>query len=161
MQSDDEVATLERRKAAFDGFYEQLIPALVEFVGRLGIQPAHEVLNQAAQYVPHVSTAVRDLAVEDGQDRVWLLTRMGYFIGEYFAQKYGGCWYVNDIEGSRYFARYVVGRFSRLDASSAMIDPFEVAQAYVDTKPPRQLEALISEVEAELAKTTKRHPLGR
>ncbi|MGE8453063.1 MAG: hypothetical protein ACN6OP_21085 [Pseudomonadales bacterium] len=141
---------LEKRKSEFDLFYKELIPALVEFVGRLGIQPAHGVLNHAVQYAPYLTSALRDMTVDDEQDRTWFLTRMGYFIGEYFAQKYGGCWYVNDAEGSRYFARFVVGRFARIGKPDVMIDPFEIAQAYVDVKAPRQLDALLSEVEAHL-----------
>lgn len=145
-----DISILENRKSDFDGFYENLIPALVEFIGRLGIQPAHEVLNNAVQYVPSLSLALRDLKVDDEEDRIWLITRVGYFIGEYFSQKYGGCWYVNEVEGSRYYARYVVGNFSRAKNDAIMLDPFEFAQAYVDTKEPRHLEGIISEVEGEL-----------
>jgi hypothetical protein len=150
MHSNDALV-LEKRKSEFDDFYKGLIPALVEFVDRMGIRPAHEVLNHAVQYAPHLASALRDMTVDDEQDRIWLLTRMGYFIGEYFAQKYGGCWYVNDIAGSRYFARFVVGQFARLGKPGVMLDPFEVAQAYVDTKAPRQLDMLLSEVETQLA----------
>lgn len=150
MHSND-VLTLEKHKSEFDDFYKGLIPALVEFVGRMGIQPAHEVLSHAVQYAPYLASALRDMAVDDEQDRIWLLTRMGYFIGEYFAQKYSGCWYVNDVAGSRYFARYVVGQFASLSKPGVMLDPFEVAQAYVDAKAPRELDMLLSEVEAQLA----------
>lgn len=141
---------IDKRKGELEDFYRALIPSLVEFVDRLGVKPAHEVLNQAMRFAPHVSTALRDLPVSDEQDRIWLLTRVAYFVGEYFAQKHGGCWYVNDIEGSKYFGRYVVGRFPSFHRPTLMLDPFEVAQAYVDTPPPRQLDDLLAEVEAEL-----------
>ena len=141
---------LIKRKAGFDAFYNELIPALVDFVRRIGIQPAHEVLNHAVQYAPYLARALRDMEVDEEQDRMWLLTRMGYFIGEYFVQKYGGCWYVNDVEGSRYFARFVVGQFARIDKQSLMVDPFEVAQVYVDARAPRDLDVLLSEVEVQL-----------
>ena len=117
----------------------------------MGIQPAHQVLKQAAQYVPYLSRALEQMAVNGEQDRIWLLMRLGYFIGEYFVQQYGGCWYLNELAGSRYFGRYVVGRFSRLGDAAAMIDPFLVAQVYVDTPVPRQLEKLLAEVEVELS----------
>jgi hypothetical protein len=148
----EQTVLLEKRKAGFGQFYQQLIPALVEFMDKLGIQPAHEVLKQAVQFGPPVERAVRDLVVKDGQDRTWLLARMGYFIGEYFAQKYGGAWYVNEIEESRYFARYVVGKFNGLHDPKPMIDPFQIAQTYVDTPPPRTLEKLLAEVDAELTR---------
>lgn len=141
---------IEKRKGEFEDFYKGLIPSLVEFVDRLGVKPAHEVLNQAMQFAPHLNAALRDLQVSDEQDRIWLLTRVAYFVGEYFAQKHGGCWYVNDIEGSRYFGRYVVGRFPSFQKPTLMLDPFELAQAYVDTPPPRNLEDLLAEVDSEL-----------
>ncbi len=149
----EDVALLEKRKAGFGEFYQALLPGLVEFVGQMGINPAHEVLKRAEQFAPLLDRALRDMAVADAQDRSWLIMRMGYFIGEVFVQKYGGCWYVNDIPGSRYFARYVVGKFSKLGNAASMLDPFQVAQVYADSPVPRGLEKLISEVDAELAKS--------
>ncbi|WP_426321947.1 hypothetical protein [Pseudoduganella sp. R-43] len=146
-----DMATLEKRKAGFNEFYGELMPVLVDFVGKLGIQPAHEVLNHAAQFAPYVEQALQDMLVADEGDRAWLLTRMGYWVGEYFVQEFGGCWFVNDIPGSRYFSRYVVGKFAKAKDQAMMIDPFEIAASYVDTPPPRRLTALLAAVAAELA----------
>ncbi|MDQ0610652.1 hypothetical protein QFZ83_004823 [Variovorax sp. W1I1] len=146
MRDQDEV--LERRRAELEDFYKGLLPALVDFVDRLGIGPAHEVLNHAQQFAPHVETALRDLAPADEDDRTWLLTRVAYFVGEFFVQKHQGCWYVNDVKGSRYFARYVVGRFPRMPNSGTMLDPFEVARAFVDSACPRRLSDFLEEVDA-------------
>lgn len=151
MQS-EKTLLLDQRKLAFDDFYNELIPVLVEFVGQMGINPAHEVLNHAEQFALPLGAALRDMVVNGEEDRIWLLTRVGYFVGEYFTQKYGGCWFVNDIEGTRYFCRYVVGRFSTLDNLNSMVDPFEVAQGYVDSGVPRQLDELLAEIELELTK---------
>ena len=104
----EEMPTLEKRKAGFEQFYKELMPVVVDFVGKLGINPAHEVLKRADEFVPYLDRALQAMVVADEQDRAWLLTRMGYFIGEYFVQKHGGCWYVNEVQGSRYFGRYVV-----------------------------------------------------
>jgi hypothetical protein len=150
-----EIDLLQQRRAGFDPFYEELMPALVDFVERAGIKPGYGVLRQASLYVEHLTQALSGLAVSSEEDRTWLLARVSYFIGEYLVQKYSGCWYVNDIEGSRYFARYVVGRFSALNNPVPMVDPFEVAQVFVDTPPGRQLDALLGEVESELAGMNK------
>ena len=144
-----EDALIESRKADFGQFYQELLPALVEFIDGIGIKPAHTVLTQADQYLPYLELALREMTVAE-DDRSWLLTRMMYFIGEYFAQKHGGCWYVNDIAGSRFSGRYVVGKFAGFSDKNLMVDPAEVAQAYVDTAVPRQLSPLLSEVEAGL-----------
>lgn len=151
----EEHSLLERRKAGFDEFYRALIPSVVEFVEKMGISPAHEVLKHADRFAPHLDHALQNVVVANDQDRSWLLMRMGYFIGEYFAQRYGGCWYVNEIHGSRYFARYVVGQFSRLDNAALMLDPFQIAQDYVESPVPRQLKKLLDEVDAELTKRSK------
>ncbi|MGN8064571.1 hypothetical protein ACTJK4_23180 [Ralstonia sp. 22111] len=154
----EEMLLLEKRRAGFQQFYQELMPVLVDFAEKLGISPAHEILRHADQFVPYLDKALQSMAVADAQDRSWLLTRMGYFIGEYFVQKYGGCWYVNDIQGSRYFGRYVVGRFARLNSSTPMLDPFLVAQDYVDAPVPRYLEKCLTEVDVELVQVSKGNP---
>jgi hypothetical protein len=151
----EEMLLLEKRKAGFDQFYQELMPLLVDFAGKLGINPAHEVLKHADQFAPYFDQALESMVVANEQDRTWLLTRMGYFIGEYFVQKYGGCWYVSDIQGSRYFGRYVVGRFCRLNNPIPLLDPFLIAQAYVDAPVPRHLVKSLAEVEAELAQAKR------
>ncbi|MFZ4878778.1 hypothetical protein ACL9RI_27145 [Janthinobacterium sp. Mn2066] len=143
----EEMLLLERRKKNFAQFYEELSAALVDFIGRLGIQPSHAVLTHAPQFAHHVSQATQDFQVESEGDRTWLAARMSYYIGEYFVQKYSGCWYVNDIPDSRYFARFVVGKFNIADRGELMVDPFQVADAYIAEPPPRALGKLLAEVE--------------
>ncbi|MDR6522202.1 hypothetical protein J2789_004892 [Variovorax paradoxus] len=146
----DENLLLARRQAEFEDFYKGLLAALVDFVDRLGIRPAHEVLNHAQQFAPHLETALCDLAPADEDDRTWLLTRVAYFVGEFFVQKHKGCWYVCDVNGAKYFARYVVGRFPRVPNGGIMVDPFEVAQVFVDSARPRRLSDFLEEVETAL-----------
>lgn len=147
----EEKLWLEKQNAGFDEFYENLMPVLVDFVEKLGIDPAAEVLRHAVQYAPVVGQALEQMAVVNDHDRSWLLTRTGYFVGEYFTQKYDGHWFVNEIPNSRYFGRYVVGQFAQLNNAALMLDPFQVAQAYVDTAIPRQLEPLLASIDSELA----------
>lgn len=44
-----------------------------------------------------------------------------------------------------------MGRVTGLGNNLAMLDPFQVAQAYVDEPAPRNLEKLLATVDAELA----------
>jgi hypothetical protein len=147
---------LEKRKANFTRFYEELIPVLVEFIGQMGITPAQEVLHHAVQYASYLGKALEQIVIANEGDRLWLTTRVGYFVGEYFAQKYAGHWYVNDICGSRYYARYVVGKFANLGNHAAMIDPFAVADVFVKQQVPRELQRLLSEVDRELMSFEKK-----
>jgi hypothetical protein len=70
--------------------------------------------------------------------------------GEYFVQKFHGCWTLNDIPGSRYFARYVVGQFQAAKNLQMMLDPFDMAIEYVDAPIPRQLQTLLDAASIEL-----------
>ncbi|UUZ49420.1 hypothetical protein LP420_03625 [Massilia sp. B-10] len=138
-------ATPVERQARFALFHAELAPVLVDFIDVLGIEPPREVLTQAVQYLPYVERALQDMAIADADDRSWLLARMMYFIGEYFAQRYNGEWFVNETPGSSLFGRCVVGKF-RLHGAN-MIDPFEIASAYVDLPCPRKLSDLLADIE--------------
>jgi hypothetical protein len=146
-----QAATPVERQAKFDNFYAELAPVLIDFIDALGIEPAQEVLKQAGDYLPYVEKALQDMAIADEEDRKWLLVRMMYYIGEYFAQQYGGYWFVNETKGSRMFGRCVVGKFRSFPNSSLMVDPFEIASSYVDLPCPRLLAHLVAEVEMGLA----------
>lgn len=146
-----QAATPVERQQKFDHFYAELAPVLVDFIDVLGIDPAPEVLKQAGQYLPFVEKALQDMAIADDEDRKWLLVRMMYFIGEYFAQQYGGYWFVNETPGSRLFGRCVVGKFSKFAKGNLMVDPFEIAQTYVDSPMPRRLSGLVAGIESGMA----------
>jgi hypothetical protein len=45
---------------------------------------------------------------------------------------------------------FVTGRFSRLSNQSAMVDPFEIAVAFVHSSMPRSLNQLLQELNEEL-----------
>jgi len=142
----DKLILLQTRKANFEKFYEEMIPVIVEFVGRLGIQPAHQVLNHAEEFVPYVARTLQDLEVSE-EDRIWLLTRVGYFIGECIVQKYSGCWFVNDDSSSSSFAHYVVGKFQRVRSEQTIVDPFHFAKMYVNEPAPRHFDKIFAEVD--------------
>ena len=76
----------------------------MNFVERLGIQPAHEVLTNAAEYLPYIDAAMRTIVIRD-ESWQWVKTMLGYFIGEYFVQGHAGCWYVETRPESPHFCR--------------------------------------------------------
>lgn len=146
-----QAATPVERQASFDHFHAELAPVLIDFIDALGIEPAQEVLKQAGDYLPYVERALSEMAIADADDRTWLLVRMTYYIGEYFAQQYGGHWYVNETPGSHVFGRCVVGKFGKLANGTLLVDPYEIASSYVDLPCPRPLVSLVAEVESSLA----------
>jgi hypothetical protein len=148
--SDEERAAVDRRKQEFDHFLNERMPVLTDFMKRLGLPNAPLVLVEAKKFVPALDQWMRSQAVAS-EDRTWILTRLGYFIGEYLVQRHRGCWFVNEIPDSRFFARYVVGNFANVAKPNAMVDPFAVADAYLSVPPGRSLTSMLNTVEQELA----------
>ena len=108
------------------------------------------VVAEPDRFVLPVDAFMKEQLVES-QDQAWILTRLGYLIGEYLVQKFGGCWYVNDIPDSRFFARYVVGRFARIKNQNVCVDPMAVADEYLSEPPGRSLVATLKKAEDEIA----------
>ena len=71
-------------------------------------------------------------------------------IDSFLAQR---SWFLNEIPDSRYFLRYVVGRFAGAPNPAAMVDPFQVADVYLSRPPGRSLSAIVSQVEDELRRS--------
>lgn len=65
----EEMLLLEKRKAGLTQFHNELMPVLVDFVAKLGVSPAHEVLKHAPQFAQHLDQALQTMTVADEQDR--------------------------------------------------------------------------------------------
>ena len=133
---------LEKRKNGFDAFRKERMPILHGFAEILGCENPHEILIAPEKFLYYIDGYMEMQDVTNA-NRTWLLTRIGYFIGEFLISKFGGCWMVDEGVGSKTFARYVVGEFE--GEAEKVIDPFFFAQTYVDTPPPR---SLIEQVDA-------------
>lgn len=138
-----------RRRAGMDAFLAGRMPVLSEFAQRLELRDPPLIGADPERYLPSIDAYMKDQVVGP-EDRVWILTRLGYLIGEILVQRLSGSWFLNDIPDSRYFLRYVVGRFAALPNPAAMLDPFQVADAYLSQPPGRSLSAIVKQVEEEL-----------
>lgn len=147
-----EKTELAHRRASFDRFLEERMPVLTDFMERLELPHAATVLTEADKFVPPLEQWMKNQVVTPDH-RVWILTRLGYFIGEYFVQRLSGCWSLNEIPDSRFFARYVTSKFARLANPNVMIDPFNVADVYLSELPRRNLSSILTDVEAELRRS--------
>jgi len=143
-QMETEEQLLKRKTAGFPKFHAERIPVLREFAEDIDLPNPTGIVDSPYAYVAGIEGFMRDQVVED-DDWVWILTRIGYFIGEVLAKQLGGRWFVNDTYGMPTFARYVVGEFSGIANRNALIDPFEVAIDYLRTPPPRDLRSLMDE----------------
>ena len=145
-----EAFMLEKRNAGLEAFLIERMPVLTDFMERLNVGDPALVLVEAERYLPSLDKWLKDQCI-DSSDRVWLLTRLGYFIGEYLVQRLGGCWLLNDVPDSKTFGRYVVGRFVKVSNGNAMVDPFAVADECIGNPPGRSLISLLSSVEIAIA----------
>jgi hypothetical protein len=142
--------TLEQRRANFDRFLQERMPVLVDFVERLQLPNPQLVIAEPDLYLQAVSDFMQDQIVMP-EDRVWVLTRLGYFIGELLIQRFSGCWHVDEDPESRFFTRYVVGQFARVPRPTSRVDPFAVADAYLSEPPRRNLSKSVEEVMREIS----------
>ena len=145
----DEKDNIDRRKRGFDSFLADRMSVLTDFMQRLELPNPALVLVEADRYLPALDQWLKDQVIEPS-DRIWILTRLGYFVGEYLVQKFGGCWFLNEVVDSMYFGNYVVGRFAGISNINAMVDPFSVANTCVAEPPGRSLSMLLKIVEEEI-----------
>ncbi|MCC9657975.1 hypothetical protein [Rhodopirellula halodulae] len=119
---------------------------LVDFCTSLELPDPHLVLNDPTPFVPPINqwVAAQNAAELSRDDHVWLATRVGYLIGEYFVCRYSGCWFVDDNPDSSWFAHFVVGQFPR--HGSARIAPMQMATELVESS--GDLEAYLGDASA-------------
>jgi hypothetical protein len=139
----------DRLRIALDQFLAERMPVLADFANRLELTDPVIIVADPEKFLQPIDEFMRYQILEP-EDRVWILTRLGYFIGELLINRLGGCWFVNEIPDSRYFLRYVVGRFPSIGNANAMIDPFYVADVYLSQPPGRSLSMFLDQVTEEL-----------
>ena len=140
---------IEARKSQFQSFLAERMPVLVDFAERLGFAEPYRILNEPERFLPGLDAWLQRQEVSSN-DRAWLLARLAYYVGEYLVVRYSGSWSVNDIEGSRYFGRYVVGNFAKVSNRHAQVDPYEVVVDVLRTSPSTSLAVVLKQVGEEL-----------
>lgn len=147
--SSEETELLRRRSEQLASFLSERMPVLADFAVSLELDDPPTMVADPGRYVPSVDAFIRNQVVEEA-DRPWIVTRLGYLIGEVLIQKFRGHWFLNDLPDSRYFGGYVVGQFTGLSNPCAMIDPFEFANAIIALPPGRSLRNSLAELERDL-----------
>jgi hypothetical protein len=141
----------DKRLQNLSAFLSERMGVLADFAERLELQSPASIVLDPERFLPSIDVWIKGQVVADKDDRVWIVTRLGYFVGELLIQRMdGGSWFLNESPESRYFLDYVVGRFPGLRNPNALVNPFEVADAFVGSNPPRDLVGLVAQVEGEL-----------
>ena len=148
--TEQEQSLLRRREEAFEQFLADRLPVLADFMDRIEVPNGARVVVEPDRFVAAIDAFLRDQTIAD-EDRSWIHVRVGYFIGEWLIQRFGGHWFVNRLPDTRYFGRYVVGRFSSAGNHDAMVEPFLVAEAYLSESSGRCLSRMLDELASEVA----------
>lgn len=135
---------LNAKRRGLEPFLAERMPVLVDFAESLGASEPHRILNEPHLFAQGISDWLAQQTVRE-EDRPWLMSRLGYFVGEYLVMRYRGAWFVNEVAGSKSYGRYVVGQFSGVPNTNALADPFEVAAAALE-QDAGSLQSLLAEV---------------
>ena len=140
---------IQRRKTELDKFVTESFSVIVDFADRLGTNEPHKVLTDFNCLKDFIFVTVNDFMksqVVEQNDRIWIIARIGYLLGEYFKEKYSGYWTVNENRNSKQFGHYVI--FAKSPNTNAMypIDVFSAAAEFID----QNLTSLIKEIEEEI-----------
>src|SRR5215211_1880800 len=95
-----EQETLQKRRQGFDGFVHEVTPILVDFADRLGLENPNTIADKPDDFLDPIDDFMKGQIIEE-EDRVWTITRLGYFIGQVLIQRLGGEWLLNEHPGSR------------------------------------------------------------
>ncbi|MCP4083071.1 MAG: hypothetical protein GY743_22860 [Planctomycetaceae bacterium] len=141
---------IEKQKERFDLFREERMPVLHDFSEKLGFQDAHEILINPAAFLEPISNWLSEREISE-DTKNWIIVRIGYFIGELFVEKHGGCWSVCEASSSRYYGHYVVGEFSSFNNPNALFAPMEAAFELANQPKGRSISAIVNEIEVGLS----------
>lgn len=120
-----------------------------DFIASLELPEPELVLADAKSFLALLDRWLANQTIAS-DDSDWLLTRIGYYVGEYLVQQLSGCWLLCETPDSPLFGRYVVGQFGKVDNLRAIADPFAVAARLVDQPTGRSLTAMIGHVVREI-----------
>lgn len=140
---------LAKRRDNFEKFLAERMSVLAEFAKTLGFENPNYIVASPSAYLSDIDCFMKNQIITD-DDKVWIKVRLGYYIGELFIEKFGGCWFINELPNTRFFLRYVVGKFTHFENQNIMFDPFEVIETYLNLPVGRSLENLILEIENEI-----------
>ncbi|MDR3406138.1 MAG: hypothetical protein P4L99_26870 [Chthoniobacter sp.] len=145
--TEEQRAVLERRKASFDAYFGESMPALVDFCTRLKLPEPYRVVNSPSVFLGAIDAWLAGPAQTSAstpEDRTWLAARLAYYTGYLLTERFGGNWFVDENPQSRYFARYVVGQFAHRPA--VRVDPTEVAMAFLSGNEGKSFSAFFATI---------------
>ncbi len=149
MATSEQQELLVHRRAGFEEWLAERMPVLRDFAAALELPDPPLIVADPDRYLPLIDAWLRDQVIGP-DDWAWAVARVGYFAGEALVQRFGGCWLVCDAPNSRFFGRYVVGRFHRVRNPAAIADPIEIAAECLSQPPGRSLARILETVGAEL-----------
>jgi hypothetical protein len=146
--SGSEASLIEERRKGLAPFVGESLPVLFDFLRVLGFDDPRSVTINAQPFVAGVDSWLRFQDVRS-EDRIWIITRIAYLLGELFRQRYHGRWVLDEDAASVYFLQYVIGDFPP-PLQRARISPAGLAANYVDAPSRRSLVDIVSDVDTQV-----------
>lgn len=140
----DDLALIERRRAGFDEFVADAVPATEDFVRSVIQEDPESHLKDLETFLPVLAAVLRDEDLDDEAIR-WLHVRIMYMLGQYLCQRFGAGWVLDEVPGSPLFARYVID-IPVSETGSYRVDPSEMAYDILSADVPRDIYAVIHPV---------------
>lgn len=149
----EEIELRTERRKAFRNFIAGIKPALMEFADFVGVENPNTAFEQPEKFlqVLDIFLKVEDIDKLEQEDKKSLHLMLMYFIGQLLLHRYGGIWFLNEDHEAKSFLRYVIGYFEKGSVSrNISVDPFSVAEEFMEQMPGRSLIATIKETENQM-----------
>jgi hypothetical protein len=126
----EERATMNRRKDDFPEVMADIPRMIKELADGVGLQGPGVPVERFDELLTRVDEAIQDLDTQslDEEAYLWLLTRLGYFAGEFLARRHQGHWMLQTDPDADFFLRYVVSGFEGPLGANTTVDPMHLAE---------------------------------
>lgn len=145
-----EQARLAELRERFDAFVGERMDVICDLFDALGASVPALAVAEPEQHLDFLDRwlAAQDLSAAGPDDRVWLATRLMYFVGEVLIARHGGCWAIDEDPERPTFLRFVVGSFA--DGAGSVVDPRQVAWTFCQGTEGRSLRVVVDELSASI-----------
>lgn len=128
--TNEERATMNRRNDDFPEVMADIPRMIKELADGVGLPGTGSPMERFDELLARVDEAIRDLDIQslDEEAYLWLLTRLGFFAGEFLARRHQGHWMLQTDPNADFFLRYIISGFEEPLGGNTSVDPMHLAE---------------------------------